>query len=66
MQSANSAATNAFMHGANGLRRRMTVRTNVTDYVMQGHSAVRTLLNSAVDKTYFHGPRGPEYERLAQ
>jgi RHS repeat-associated protein len=31
--------------------------------VLDGQSAVRTLLNSAVDKTYLHGPRGPEYER---
>jgi RHS repeat-associated protein len=37
---------------------------NTTDYVLEGQSVVRTLLNSAVDKTYLHGLRGPEYERV--
>jgi RHS repeat-associated protein len=34
-----------------------------TDYVLDGQSAVRTLVNSAADKTWLIGPRGPEYER---
>ena len=31
--------------------------------ILDGQGVVRTLLNSAVDKTTLHGPRGPEYER---
>jgi RHS repeat-associated protein len=58
-----NSTTSTHVYGADGLRRRTTVGTNVTDYVLDGQSAVRTLLNSAVDKTYLHGPRGPEYER---
>jgi RHS repeat-associated protein len=32
--------------------------------VLEGQSAVRTFLNGVTDKTYLHGPRGPEYERI--
>ena len=42
MQSANSAATNAFMHGTDGLRRRMTVRKKTA--TMSAHVLLPTMI----------------------
>ncbi len=58
-----NGTTSSFTYGADGLRRRSVTGANTTDYVLDGDNAVRTLLNGAVDKTWLHGARGPEYER---
>jgi RHS repeat-associated protein len=56
--------TTSHTYGSDGLRRRTIQGTNTTDYVLDGQSAVRTFLNGVVDRTYLHGARGPEYERI--
>lgn len=59
-----SGTTTTHTYGFDGLRRRSVQGMNTTDYVLEGQSVVRSLLNGNVDRTYLHGPRGPEYERL--
>jgi RHS repeat-associated protein len=59
----NGTTTN-HTYGSDGLRRRTVQGSNTTDYVLDGQGAVRTLLNGALDRTYLHGARGPEYERI--
>jgi RHS repeat-associated protein len=59
-----NGTTTTHTYGADGLRRRTVQGANTTDYVLEGTSTVRTLLNSTVDRTYLHGMRGPEYERV--
>jgi RHS repeat-associated protein len=55
--------TTSHTYGTDGLRRRTVQGTNTTDFVLDGQNVVRTFLNGQLDKTYLHGPRGPEYER---
>jgi RHS repeat-associated protein len=55
--------TSSFVYGADGLRRRSTVNATVTDYVLDGQSAIRTLQSGALAETFLTGPRGPEYQR---
>src|SRR5579862_8163195 len=59
-----NGTTSSFTYGADGLRRRMVVGTSTNDYVVDGQSVVRSLLNGSVDRTYLTGLRGPEYERV--
>jgi RHS repeat-associated protein len=59
-----NGTTTTHTYAADGLRRRTVQGANTTDYVLEGQSVVRTLLNSTVDRTYLHGLRGPEYERV--
>jgi RHS repeat-associated protein len=56
--------TTSHTYGSDGLRRRTVQGSSTTDYVLDGQSVVRTLLNGVVDRTYLHGARGPEYERI--
>jgi RHS repeat-associated protein len=58
-----NANVSAFVYGPDGLRRRSTVNTTVTDYVLDGQSAIRTLQAGAAAETFLTGPRGPEYQR---
>jgi RHS repeat-associated protein len=58
-----NGTTSSFVYGADGLRRRSTTAGVSTDYVLDGQSAVRTLVGGFADKIWLHGPRGPEYER---
>jgi RHS repeat-associated protein len=57
------ANTSSFVYGADGLRRRSTVNATVTDYVLDGQSATRTIQNGAAAETFLTGPRGSEYQR---
>lgn len=50
-------------YGGDGLRRKTVQGTSTTDFILEGSNVIRTKLNGAVDKTYLHGLRGPEYER---
>jgi RHS repeat-associated protein len=71
-----------FAYGSDGLRRRMQVSTpahgstpsqvKATDYVLDGQSVVREIVNTAVSGgnpvqevvTYLQGPNGPMYRRV--
>jgi RHS repeat-associated protein len=55
--------TTSHVYGADGLRRRTVQGTMTTDFVLDNDSVVRTVVGGTVDKTFFIGPRGPEYER---
>src|SRR3989304_6250840 len=57
--------TSTFTYGADGLRRRMVVGANTTDYLLDGQNVVREIKNGQVDATYLLGARGPEYRRSA-
>jgi RHS repeat-associated protein len=56
--------TTTHTYGSDGLRRRTVQGNNTTDFLLDGQSVVRTVVNSTVDRTFLHGPRGPEYERV--
>jgi RHS repeat-associated protein len=58
-----NSTTTTHTYGADGLRRRTVQGSDTTDFVLDGDNVIRTKLNSSVDKTFLHGPRGPEYER---
>jgi RHS repeat-associated protein len=58
------STTTSHTYGSDGLRHRTVQGSSTTDYVLDGQSVVRTLLNGVVDRTYLHGARGPEYERI--
>src|SRR5919197_1239484 len=59
-----NGTTSSFAYGADGLRRRSVTGSTTTDYILDGGNALRTLVNNTVDRTYLHGARGPEYERV--
>jgi hypothetical protein len=59
-----NGTTTTHTYGSDGLRRRTVQGSTTTDYVLDGDSVVRTLTSGSVDKTWLHGPRGPEYERV--
>ena len=58
-----NGTTTTHTYGSDGLRRRTVKGADTTDYILDGDSVIRTLQNGVLDKTYFHGLRGPEYER---
>ena len=58
-----NGTTTTHTYGSDGLRRRTVKGADTTDYILAGDSVIRTLQNGVLDKTYFHGLRGPEYER---
>jgi RHS repeat-associated protein len=55
--------TSTFGYGADGLRHRETVNGTVTDYVIDGQSAVRELRAGVSQATYLTGITGPCYRR---
>jgi YD repeat-containing protein len=55
--------TSTFGYGADGLRHRETVNGTVTDYVLDGQSAVRELKAGVSQATYLTGITGPCYRR---
>ncbi len=59
-----NGTTTTHTYGSDGLRRRTVEGATTTDYVLDGQGVVRTLVNNVVDRTYLHGARGPEYERI--
>jgi len=59
-----NGTTTTHTYGSDGLRRRTVEGSVTTDYVLDGQSVVRTVKNGALDRTYLHGLRGPEYERV--
>ncbi len=59
-----NGTTTTHTYGSDGLRRRTVEGATTTDYVLDGQGVVRTLVNNVVDRTYLHGARGPEYERV--
>ncbi len=59
-----NGTTTTHTYGSDGLRRRTVEGATTTDYVLDGQGVVRTLVNNVVDRTYLHGTRGPEYERV--
>jgi len=55
--------TTSYVYGYDGQRRRYTVGTTSTDYILDGTSVVRERQGSANVATYLIGTRGPEYGR---
>ncbi len=51
-------------YGSDGLRRLTVQGSTTTDFVLDGQSVVRTLTNGVLDRTFLHGARGPEHERI--
>ena len=63
-QCVNNGMTTTHTYGNDGLRRRIVQGSTTTDFVLDGQSVVRTLTNGVLDRTFLHGARGPEYERI--
>jgi len=55
--------TTSFVYGCDGLRRRSTVGSMSTDYVLEGQAVVRERQGSSNIATYLQGARGSEYRR---
>ncbi|MGV3719790.1 MAG: RHS repeat domain-containing protein [Actinomycetota bacterium] len=62
-QCVNGSTTTSFVYGADGLRRRSTVGSTSTDYILEGQSVVRERQGGSNVATYLQGLRGPEYRR---
>src|SRR5579862_5648276 len=45
-----NGTTSTFTYGSDGLRRRMVTGGNTSDYVLDGQSVVRSLLNGVTDR----------------
>ncbi len=63
-QCVNNGTTTTHTYGSDGLRRRTVQGSTTTDFILDGSSVVRTLTNGVLDRTFLHGARGPEYERI--
>ena len=63
-QCVNNGTTTTHTYGSDGLRRRTVQGSTTTDFVLDVSSVVRTLTNGVLDRTFLHGTRGPEYERI--
>ncbi len=59
----NGSNNSSFTYGSDGLRRRSTVNTVSTDFVLDNSMFIRERRNSINIATYLVGARGPEYRR---